>query len=41
MFDEDEEFINNLKLLINKTGTPQFDSQARLEFKLIMTINFI
>jgi hypothetical protein len=37
---ENEEIINNVKLIINKTGTSLYDDQAKLELKLLLTVNF-
>jgi hypothetical protein len=37
---ENEELSNKVKLIINKTGTPLYDNQARLELKLVLTVNF-
>ncbi len=37
---ENEEIIKNVKLIINKTGTSLYDDQAKLELKLLLTVNF-
>jgi hypothetical protein len=37
---ENEEIINNVKLIINKTGNSLYDDQAKLELKLLLTVNF-
>ena len=33
MFDEDEEFTNNLRFIINKTGTPKMAVKQDLNLK--------
>ena len=37
---DDEILINKLKTLVHATGTAQYDHQARMELKLLLTVNF-
>ena len=37
---DDEILINKLKTLVHATGTAQYDHQARMELKLLLTVNY-
>ena len=38
--ENDQELIDSLKSIIGKTGSQYFDDVARLQFKLILTVQF-
>ena len=37
---DDDILISKLKTLVHATGTAQYDHQARMELKLLLTVNF-
>jgi hypothetical protein len=36
----EETILNELKRIIQKTGSPSYDTQTKMQFKLLLTVNF-
>ena len=37
---QEETILNELRRIIQKTGSPSYDTQTRMQFKLLLTVNF-